>query len=244
MVQPQRRADELGLLIADAVQIKGSERLEWKAEKLRKFSAGEIRVLVTKPSIAGFGMNWQHCRNVAFVGLSDSWEQYYQAVRRCWRFGQTREVHVFIITSTAEGAVVANIKRKEADAARMAEEMVKHMHSINEANIKGTSRTLDAPRRCRHWKTFHSHLGDCVEIARKIEAEVSILNFLPFASLYTYSASERDMGNCKNYEEFSGHFGFLARELFRVTMSGRLISCHCMNLPTSKTTTAIEFARF
>ena len=78
-------ADELECEIEAAVQIAGCEKLEIKAQKLLDFTNGKIRVLVTKPSIAGHGMNWQHCRNVAFVGLSDSWEQYYQAVRRCWR---------------------------------------------------------------------------------------------------------------------------------------------------------------
>jgi SNF2 family DNA or RNA helicase len=75
-----------------------------------------VPVLITKPSIFGFGLNLQQCRNVAFVGLSDSFESYYQSVRRCWRFGQKRTVHAHIITSELEGAVVANIKRKEADA--------------------------------------------------------------------------------------------------------------------------------
>jgi hypothetical protein len=91
------------------------------------FTAARYRVLVTKPSIAGFGMNWQHCANMAFVGLSDSYEQFYQAVRRCWRFGQKQPVNVYVITAETEGAVVANIKRKEADAMKMAENMVEHM---------------------------------------------------------------------------------------------------------------------
>ncbi len=230
-------SDALELQIAAAVQIKGSERPEWKATKLRKFSAGEIRVLVTKPSIAGFGMNWQHCRNVAFVGLSDSWEQYYQAVRRCWRFGQLEEVRVHLITSSAEGQVVANIRRKETDAARMAEEMVKHMHSINEANIKGTSRTSDAyVEDVAHGKNFTLYLGDCVEVARKIENESVGFSIFspPFASLYTYSASDRDMGNAKNDAQFRDHFRFLVGELARVTMPGRLAAIHCFDIPSMK----------
>ena len=85
-------------------------------------------------------MNWQHCPNMAFVGLSDSYEQFYQAVRRCWRFGQKRPVNAHIITADIEGAVVKNIERKEADAMRMAAEMVKHMHELNEQNIKGSQR--------------------------------------------------------------------------------------------------------
>lgn len=127
-------------LIPDAVEVSGSDTAEQKEERMLGFTAGKYRVLVTKPSIAGFGMNWQHCPNMAFVGLSDSYEQFYQAVRRCWRFGQTRPVHAHIITADIEGAVVSNINRKEADALRMAEEMVSHMHTLNEQHLKGSER--------------------------------------------------------------------------------------------------------
>lgn len=126
--------------IPDAVEVRGSDSQAQKEDRLLGFSEGRYRILVTKPSIAGFGMNWQHCPNMAFVGLSDSYEQFYQAVRRCWRFGQTKAVHAHIITADIEGAVVKNIQRKEADAMRMAEEMVMHMHTINERNIKGSER--------------------------------------------------------------------------------------------------------
>jgi SNF2 family DNA or RNA helicase len=91
------------------------------------FSRGEIRVLVTKPSIAGFGMNWQNCHNVGFVGLSDSWEQYYQAVRRCWRFGQKNKVNVHLVVAETEGAVLKNIQRKEEQASNMMNQIVMHM---------------------------------------------------------------------------------------------------------------------
>lgn len=230
-------SDELESEIEDAVQVQGCEKPEAKAQKLHDFSNGKIRVLVTKPSIAGFGMNWQHCRNVAFVGLSDSWEQYYQAVRRCWRFGQKQEVKVHIITSTAEGQVVANIKRKEADAQRMAEEMVKHMHSINEENIKGTTRTFDAyAEDIAKGEKFTLYLGDCVEVAKKIEDNSIGFSVFspPFASLYTYSASDRDMGNAKDDAEFAAHFGFLIKELGRVMMPGRLVAIHCFDIPSMK----------
>ena len=135
--------DESALLtkaIDGAVEVKGSDSNEHKEKAMMEFSEGKIRCLVTKPSIAGFGMNWQHCKNMAFVGLSDSYEQFYQAVRRCWRFGQINPVDVHIITADVEGAVVKNIQRKESDAMRMAASMVEHMHIINEQNIKGTTR--------------------------------------------------------------------------------------------------------
>jgi len=126
--------------IPGAVELVGSDKEEIKEQKLRQFSRGEIRVLVTKPSIAGFGLNWQHCADMVFVGLNDSFEQVYQALRRCWRFGQTRPVTAHFIASELEGAVVANIRRKEADAEHMAEQMVLHMADISSAELRGAVR--------------------------------------------------------------------------------------------------------
>lgn len=113
--------DALRAAIPGAVEIRGSDDADEKERRLLDFAHGKIRVLITKPSIAGFGLNWQHCARMAFVGVTDSWESYYQAVRRCWRFGQQREVDVHIIASDLEGAVVANLSRKEADAKVMAD---------------------------------------------------------------------------------------------------------------------------
>lgn len=231
-------SDALAQSIPDAVSVSGSESNEVKSRKMGEFTNGKIRVLVTKPSIAGFGMNWQHCHNVAFVGLSDSWEQYYQAVRRCWRFGQKDPVKVIIITSTMEGAVVKNIKRKEAESELMAKEMVGYMHSINESDIKGTARTMDSRvEDVSVGNRYRMHLGDCVDVAKTIPSDSVGLSVFspPFASLYTYSASDRDMGNARDYGEFGRHFGFIVDELYRVTMPGRMVSFHCANIPTTKT---------
>lgn len=109
--------------IRGAVEVKGADTPEHKERALTDFAAGDIRVLVSKPSIAGWGMNFQKCARIAFVGVTDSWESYYQAVRRCWRFGQTRQVDVHIFASNLEGAVVANLRRKETDALAMAESL-------------------------------------------------------------------------------------------------------------------------
>lgn len=109
--------------IQEALEVRGSDDLDDKENKLRAFANGQARVLVTKPSIAGFGLNWQHCARVAFVGVTDSWESYFQAVRRCWRFGQKRPVNVHIFASELEGEVVRNLQRKESDAERMSREL-------------------------------------------------------------------------------------------------------------------------
>lgn len=224
-------------LIPDSVEVKGSDSIEYKEKSLLDFSKGNIRVLVSKPSIAGFGMNFQHCSNVAFVGLSDSYEAFYQAVRRCWRFGQQKEVECYIITADIEGAVVSNIKRKEKDAMNMAKNMVKHMHIYNEENIKGLTRDKAIYKReTKSGDKWTIHLGDCVEVSREIEDNSIHYTIFspPFASLYTYSNSDRDMGNSKNQNEFEIHFRFLIKELYRVTMPGRLLSFHCFNIPSMK----------
>lgn len=110
----------------DAVNVQGSWSPDDKAEALESFQDGLIRVLVTKPSIAGFGMNFQNCHRMAFLGLSDSWESYYQAIRRCWRFGQEHPVDVHIVVSALEQQIVQNIRRKEADAAATASGLIRH----------------------------------------------------------------------------------------------------------------------
>lgn len=132
--------DALRQSIPDAVEIRGSDDADVKESRLRDFAEGRTRVLITKPSIAGFGLNWQHCARMAFVGVTDSFEAYYQAVRRCWRFGQTRPVHVHIFASDAEGAIVANLKRKERDALAMAESLSAETRDSVRAEVSGTQR--------------------------------------------------------------------------------------------------------
>jgi DNA methylase len=202
-----------------------------------RWMAGERPIMISKCSILGFGINMQHCRNMAFVGLSDSYEALYQSVRRCWRFGQKQEVRVHIITASTEGAVLDNVKRKERDAEEMAARMVGATSDISKVAIQGTARTVSAYETADVSEGLWTmKLGDCVERIRDIaDNSVGFSVFSPpFASLYTYSPSDRDMGNCVDDAQFMEHFGFLVRELYRVTKPGRLLSFHCMNIPTSK----------
>ncbi len=230
-------SEALTKAIPDAVEVRGSDKPEAKEAALLAFAEGRIRVLVSKPSICGHGMNWQHCHQMAFVGLSDSWEQYYQAVRRCWRFGQESPVTVHLIAADREGAVVENIKRKDAQATEMAARMIEHTQALTAEAVHGTVRDVASYERDTAIGTgWTAHLGDCVDVVREMAAEsVDFTVFSPpFASLYTYSNSDRDMGNCADAEAFFQHFGYLVGELMRVTKEGRLVSFHCMNLPTSK----------
>ena len=129
-------------LIDNAVEIKGSNKASHKTGSMLNFSGELIKCLVTKPSIAGFGMNWQQCHNMIFVGLSDSYEKYYQAVRRCYRFGQEKEVNVYIIISAKEGAVKANIERKQEDAKKMQDAMIKLTKEVTKKELQVTTRIM------------------------------------------------------------------------------------------------------
>jgi SNF2 family DNA or RNA helicase len=136
-------ADALTEAIPDAFEIRGSHDADLKERALLEFAEGKIRVLVTKPSIAGFGLNWQHCARMAFVGVTDSFESYYQAVRRCWRFGQTRPVDVHIFASELEGAVVANLRRKERDAHLMADALSAETAEAVKSEVLGLTRATN-----------------------------------------------------------------------------------------------------
>jgi len=128
--------DLLEQLIPDAVQVSGSDSDDKKEEALLGFTDGKISVLVTKPKIGGFGMNWQHCSHATFFP-SHSYEQYYQCVRRCWRFGQQNPVTVNLVTSEGEVGVMKNLQRKAIAADKMFESLVKEMKNataIKQAN--------------------------------------------------------------------------------------------------------------
>jgi DNA modification methylase len=230
--------DALRKAIPDSFQVSGSDSEAVKEKALNDFSLGRIRVLITKPTIAGFGMNWQHCCNVVFVGLSDSYEQFYQAIRRCWRFGQTRQVSAWVITSASEGAVVRNIKRKELQADEMMNGIVTDMKSEVVKNLSVPTQHQSEALRHDSVKTkrWTAVLGDCTDEVKAIpEASIDYCIFSPpFSSLYTYTSSLRDMGNCRNDAEFFQHFDFLVPELLRVMKPGRLVSVHCANLTILK----------
>jgi superfamily II DNA or RNA helicase len=226
----------LAKMIPDSVEIRGSDTSTHKRDSMIGFADGDIRVLVTKPKIAGFGMNWQGCHHMAFVGLSDSYEALYQATRRCWRFGQVEPVDVHIITSSGEGAVLKNVLRKERDHKEMQRRMAIIMSEHSElggGKAHVSAHVSGEAAQGIGWELIH---GDCVEAMSAIpDDSVGYSIFSPpFASLYTYSDSPRDMGNCVDDGEFFEHFRYIGRELARVVQPGRLISFHCMTLPTSK----------
>lgn len=143
-------ADALMARFPDAVEVRGPQSAEEKEEKLVAFSEGRVRMIITKPKLAGFGLNWQHCARMGFVGLSFSYEQFYQAVRRCWRFGQTRPVDVHAVRSDTEHAIWAAINKKAdrhdamKDAMRLS---MRRAHTkVRVLDDYHPTRNLEAPR--------------------------------------------------------------------------------------------------
>lgn len=137
-------ADALKSLIPGSVEIRGTDEEASKERRLADFAAGKIRVLVTKPSIAGWGLNWQHCYRIGFVGVTDSFESYYQAVRRCWRFGQRHPVDVHLFASEREGAVVTNLRRKEQDAEALAMALSRETLAAVRESVLGSVKETNA----------------------------------------------------------------------------------------------------
>jgi len=146
--------DALESAIPGSIQVAGCDTEEFKERNLLDFAHGKTRVLISKPSICGFGLNFQSAAHMAFVGVTDSFEAYYQAVRRSWRFGQKRPVNVHVFASNQEGAVVANLKRKEADAKAMSEAMAAEtleavrsevVGARKDTNIYAPTRTIALP---------------------------------------------------------------------------------------------------
>ena len=226
-------------LDGDALSIDGRTPEATKIERERAWRRGDVRVLVSKPSVFGWGMNWQHCAQMAFLGLGDSYETYYQSIRRCWRFGQTAPVRVVVVVSDAETEIVANVRRKERDAADLAASLIAAMQTAEREELGVTTRERETiTREVERGETWTLHRGDSVEVFSELPSDSVDLSVYspPFQSLYTYTNSERDIGNSSTPEEFLAHYAFIVREMLRVTKPGRLTCVHVAQVTTTKAT--------
>lgn len=226
----------LAKAIPGSVEVTGSDTIAHKEKSMMGFSRGEFRVLVSKPSICGFGMNWQHCNNMAFVGLSDSYEAMYQAIRRCWRFGQKKEVHCHVITADTEGAVVRNIQRKEKQAMEMFENIVREMNGLQlGGQVRNEMTYREDMEEGDGWKLY---LGDSIKRIDEIESESIGLTVFspPFPGMYAYTNSPNDIGNTDTIETFIEHFRYLVgkEKLLRIMKPGRIAAVHLMQLTAMK----------
>ena len=230
-IKQNEEGEILRKLIPESVEVKGSDDLEYKEKMLLGFANNEFRILITKTKIAQFGLNFQNCRNQIFASLDFSFEGLYQAIRRSYRFGQSQEVNIYLITTDTMQNVIQSIKNKQIQFDTMQKEMEK---SMNENNININNNSIKNHELKNEF--FNIKNGDSIQLIKSIESESIGFSVFspPFAELYTYSSHIEDMGNSKDYHEFFTQFSFLASELFRVLKQGRNIAIHCMDLPIQK----------
>lgn len=227
-------ADMLKKELNDSVNVQGSDSPEYKADNLNAFADDKFKVLVTKTSIASFGMNFQNCHNMVFCSYDFKFEQFYQAVRRCYRFGQKNKVKVHIMVPESQKNVRKSILEKQSNHKKMIEEMSKYSSQADYTNLEQYKAKVksDTIKTDKYWVMN----GDCVERSKEIpDNEVDLVVFSPpFAELYVYSDNPADMGNVTNYEMFKQHFSYLIPQLKRVLKPGRICAVHCMDLPIQK----------
>ena len=229
-----RETDALAKAIDDSVNVQGSDNADVKAENLNGFAKGKFKCLVTKTSIASFGMNYQNCHNMIFASYDFKFEAFYQAVRRCYRFGQKHSVNVHILIPESQKNVRKSIIEKQKRHFEMIQEMSKYSSDADySANEKLTAKVDEKEI---HEDKFSCYNGDCVQEIKKVDDDAADLIVFspPFAELYVYSDKEEDMGNVKDYKEFEQHFKYLIPELKRTLKPGRICAIHCMDLPIQK----------
>lgn len=229
-------ADRLHVEFArESRNVQGSDSAEQKAQDLEDFQDGKYRVLISKSKIAGLGMNFQNCHQMAFVGLSDSWESYYQSIRRCWRFGQTEPVTAYIVLSDAERDIYENVMRKEKEAASMRAHLIEHSAEYERDELLGVSDDYVYETNEKSGDNWRMMLGDSCERMAEVETNSVDLSVFspPFLSLFTYSPTERDVGNSHGEAEFYKHFGVIIDELLRVTKPGRNCAVHVQQVTST-----------
>jgi len=217
----------------NAINVQGSDKPEYKAKYLNGFANNEFQTLITKTSIASFGMNYQNCNQMIFMSYDFKFEAFYQAVRRCYRFGQKNKVTVHILIPESQINVRSTILEKQERHFEMIKEMAKYSA---EQNYKANKSKVMINNKEIKTENYHLLNGDCVAEIKKIEdnkADIVVFS-PPFAELYVYSDKEEDMGNVSDYKQFEQHFKYLIPELKRVLKNGRICAIHCMDLPIQK----------
>ena len=221
--------------INDSVEVKGTDTPEYKAQCFEDFQDNKVRVLVTKPKIGGFGMNFQNCHNIIFYGMNDSWESFYQSIRRCYRFGQDKPVNVYIVISDIETGIYENVKRKAEMAERMMNGLINEVKIYEMEELGKTAKRIEYDLSTKEVisETFEAYLNDSCDKLREFDDNSIHLSVYspPFADLYTYSATNRDLGNCKDWNEFFEHYSFIIKELLRITKPGRMSCVHTSDIP-------------
>lgn len=231
--ETNEEADILSKNINDSFEIRGATPAKTRLEKVDEFKKRKLKVLISKPSIFGYGLNFQNCNNTIFFGLSFSYESFYQSIKRFHRFGQTLPVNAYIVIGENEKSMLNIITEKKKQHLELKENMAKNIRKYQDLEY-GRTKEFKINYDKKEYKTQRMHLinGDCVEEITYIPDESIDFSIFspPFSSLYIYSDSYRDMGNCKNDDEFIRQFEYLIPELYRILRTGRLVAVHCKQL--------------
>jgi DNA modification methylase len=217
-----------------SIEVHGSDSAEEKAQAIEDFQDGKFQIMVIKPKIGGFGLNLQCAHNMVFMGLNDSWETWYQCIRREYRFGQTHPVNVHVVISELEQEILANIKRKEAMAIRLRKGLMDSVRTYERGELNmDTPIVEEYEEREDYGESWHALLGDsCKRLLELGDNSVDLSVYSPpFADLYTYTNSPRDLGNSRGAGQFFDHYRFIIREVLRVTKPGRLTCVHTSDIP-------------
>lgn len=216
------------------MEVKGSDPPEYKASTFEAFQDGKFQILVTKPRIGGFGMNFQNAHNMMFFGLCDSWEIWYQCIRRQWRYLQAEPVNVHVVLSNIEAPIYQNVMRKDAQAMRLRQGLIEQIQDFEKEELG-----MIMPKRTEYEEStvegdgWLAMLGDACTRLRELANDSIDLSVYspPFADLYTYTDSERDLGNSRDWQEFFSHYAYIIREMLRVTKPGRVTCVHTSDIP-------------
>lgn len=227
-------SEMLAKAITGCVEVRGSDTAAEKVKAIEDFTAGAVKVILSKSSIFGFGLNLQFCRNTAFVGMSYSFEAFYQAIRRIYRFGQTREVNAWLVQASTEGPILQVVRQKMKQHEDMQNQMKFAAECFRDSQLKKLTMKTDIDTATGEGWTMHH--GDCVRLARSMpDHSVHMAVFSPpFADLFVYSDDLQDMGNCRDTAEFMIHFDKLIAEIARVMIPGREVAVHCVDLLSTK----------
>ena len=229
-IKQNAEGDMLRKLLPEAVEVRGNDKDTIKEERLSDFAAGKFKILISKAKICGYGMNFQNCGTQIFMAPDFSFEDFYQQVRRSYRFGRKGAVNIHLIITDSMANARATIERKQKNFEEM-------LHEINQ-NVNEQSYGLLNEYEYREYKDDFVFLmkGDTtIEIKRIPDNSVDLIIFSPpFSSLFTYSNYIHDMGNNESHEEFFAQYSFLLRELYRILKPGRLMCCHTKDLGVYK----------
>jgi hypothetical protein len=229
-IKQNEEGDRLRKLIPEAVEVRGSDKDEVKEQRLLDFADGKIRILISKAKICGFGMNFQKCGLQIFVAPDFSFEDFYQQVRRSYRFGRNEDVNIHLIVADTMANAKTIVEKKQ----KAFEEMQREINRNVNEHTYGLLNDYEY-KEYKDDKVFLMKGDTTIEIKRIPDNSVDLIIFSPpFSSLFTYSNYIHDMGNNESHEEFFEQYAFLLKELYRILKPGRLMCCHTKDLGVYK----------